>query len=481
MQQSVNALDDVAKKISQAAAITNNEGTIFSTNKEFDRIFATSISSVDLQPLLIKAQASKTSKVEKRIETTVGSFKVDLISLISDTEEAKWLFIFLPEKKDFIKEKFASLKNLYRSFVGNSFELLFRTSLDDKLIFSNKLFIQSFGFKLYSDVKGNLAASIFEDALIYEQLKNRVLKEGTITHATVFFRGPDGKRLTGLANCQVYSNERGIPLLNWTVLNISDRIEYEDRLKSKSEQLERINLQMEKFLYSTSHDLRSPITSILGLVNLLRMETKDIIVLDYISKIEASAAKLDKTIKDILTYSKTTYQRTKSERIEFEPLVWKVWNHYQENPNLRKINLQVTIKGDSHFFTDAERIEIIIDSILSNSIYFYDANKTRSFVKISIEINDHQARIEFADNGIGIGKAYLENIFTMFYKATHLSKGAGLGLFIVREALNQLNGAIQVQSEIGFGTVFLITLPNDHKGRLINRKLHLLQPQSKLL
>ncbi len=254
-------------------------------------------------------------------------------------------------------------------------------------------------------------------------------------------------------------------------LQIIEEMTANDLLRGK--ELSKLNLQMEKFLYSTSHDLRSPITTILGLVNLLRIETKDNTVLEYVSKIEMSANKLDKTIKDIMTFSRTAYQRIRSEHIDFESILWKVWHSFESEQAFRKINITIKMNGDNPFYSDMQRIEIIFDKILTNTIHFYDANKVSPFINIQISISDELAQIEFIDNGIGIGRTYLDHIFTMFYKASHLSRGAGLGLFIVKETTAQLKGKIKVESEIGFGSVFSITIPNDSKGKLINRKMQL--------
>ena len=241
----------------------------------------------------------------------------------------------------------------------------------------------------------------------------------------------------------------------------------------RGEELSKLNLQMEKFLYSTSHDLRSPITTILGLVNLLRLETKDHVVLEYVLKIEQSANKLDKTIKDIMTFSRTAYQRIKSDRINFEAILWKVWHSFWSEEAFKKIKFTIQLTGDTPFYSDIQRMEIIFDKILANTIQFYDPHKASPFIKIQIRINHEQAQIEFIDNGIGIGEAYLDHIFTMFYKASHISTGAGLGLFIVKETTAQLRGKIKVESEIGFGSVFRITIPNDPKGKLISKKMQL--------
>lgn len=372
-------------------------------------------------------------------------------------------------------EKLASLKNLYRAFFDNTFELIFRTSPEDRIVFSNRPFNLSFGFESGRRAKAIDATQVFEVVADYHALKAQVVKENKLTHKMVFFKQPGGQRLTGLVNCQLYNDEKGIPMLNWTVLDISDRVEYETRLQHQNEELAKVNSQMEKFLYSTSHDLRSPLTSILGLVNLMRVDTKDKTILDYVNKVEISATKLDKIIRDIMTFSRATYQRMRSERIDFEPFIWKVLNNYRDDPASRKISIKVNVEGEGQYYNDPERIEIILDNLIRNAIHFYDPNKSKPFLRIQAVLTDQLVKLEFADNGIGIGQHHMENIFTMFYKASHLSKGAGLGLYIVKETLSQVQGSITVESEIGFGSVFRVSIPNDHKGRLINRKLHLQQ------
>ncbi|NOS54968.1 MAG: PAS domain S-box protein [Cyclobacteriaceae bacterium] len=263
---------------------------------------------------------------------------------------------------------------------------------------------------------------------------------------------------------------------NEELLKTLKQVQHMDEVdKKKNLLLAKANKQIQKFLYSTSHEFRSPLTSILGLVNLMRMETSDSITLDYVSKIEASAYKLDKIIKDIMNYSRTTYQRIKSEHIDFGPTIWKLVNKYQADPSLSKIKVEVKTEGISQFYNDVDRVELTIDNVIRNAINYYDQKKVHPFIKIQVDLSDKQVKIQIADNGIGIGKDHCEHIFTMFYKATSISKGAGLGLFIAKEALEQLKGSISVESEVGFGSVFQLTIPNDHKGKLINRKLHLQQ------
>lgn len=230
---------------------------------------------------------------------------------------------------------------------------------------------------------------------------------------------------------------------------------------------------MEKFLYSTSHDLRSPLTTIMGIINLIRMEAKNKGMVEYADKIEQSTHKLDKIIRDIISFSKTTYQNIHSGKIDFESLIWKIINSHCGDEHFGKLKIQVVVTGESLFYSDSDRLEIILDNLIRNAIHFVDVNKTHSFLNVSVSLSPEFAAIEVHDNGIGIAAQYFDSIFNMFYKATVHSKGAGLGLYIAKEGIEQLGGSITVSSEVGFGSVFRVVIPNSPKGKLINRKQQL--------
>lgn len=355
----------------------------------------------------------------------------------------------------------------------NSFILTLHTSEDDKLLFGNKLFSQSF---LIEHIDSNAdVKNLFEEPSRYLALKEKLLARKEVSNETIHFKKRNGQRLTGLTNCQAHFDEHGRTFLNWSILDISTQVENERNLEIKNEQLAKVNSQMERFLYSTSHDLRSPLTSILGLVNLLKAETKERTLLEYVSKIENCTLKLDNIIKDIMSFSKTNYQRVRSVKIDLEQLIWKVINSYSIFPDFAKIYFEVKVSGDSLFYSDHDRIEIVLNNLIRNSIIFFDHHKMRPFIRVSVNIGHSEVSMEIIDNGIGIPVQHQNNVFNMFYKASDRSRGTGLGLYIVRESLQQLKGKIRLESEVGFGTVFRCCIPNDTKGMLINRKLRLKQ------
>lgn len=458
-----------------AMALTDEHANVLISNPLFIKTLIQLPSQAELFLLLQNSEKEgyHSGPVSIPFTTAHHTVLLTLFKLPEKSGGASYMWVASSQMEIVLHQKISSLKNLYRSFIDTSFELIFRTSLSGTIMFANRLFLRSFGFENYRKIKGSSIQLLFDDPSYYEHLQKQLLESKRVSSETILFHRADGTVLTALVNCHLYHDEAGGTVLNWTMLDISHQIESENALKSNNDQLAKVNRQMEKFLYSTSHDLRSPITSILGLVNLMRLESKDVSILDYVAKIESSTMKLDKVIRDIMSFSRTTYQRLTSERIDFNLLIWKVINGHRTDPAVSKINFEVKTSNVFPFYSDAGRIDIIIENIIRNAIHFYDVNKSRPFIQVNISTGKLNVRIEIIDNGIGIGQQHIDHIFDMFYKASHLSKGAGLGLYIVKETIEKLHGTIAIESEIGFGTVFRVSIPNDHKGKLISRKLQL--------
>lgn len=230
-------------------------------------------------------------------------------------------------------------------------------------------------------------------------------------------------------------------------------------LESKNENLSKLNFELDRFVYSASHDLRAPLSSILGLINLAKteMDLKEIQLLHQM--MEVSVKKLDEVIKDIIDYSKNARADIVPELIDFHKLIPEMVANFAYSPEAMKIKFNIDIDGNTPFYSDIKRLKMIFNNLLSNSIKYADLNKAQPFVGISVSLSPKEAKIHVKDNGIGIKPEYLGNIFNMFYRATEYSKGTGLGLFIVKEIVSKLNGQISVKSEYSFGSEFILQFP----------------------
>lgn len=128
----------------------------------------------------------------------------------------------------------------------------------------------------------------------------------------------------------------------------------------------------------------------------------------------------------------------------------------------KDVTLNLDIQLESTFISDLGR-EIIMNNLISNAVKYHDNKNNDSFDSIKIRCNQTKAIIEVTDNGIGIAQKNHEEIFKMFHRATALSTGSGLGLYIVSEALEKLGGTIQLESELGKGSTFSLSIPNNIK------------------
>jgi signal transduction histidine kinase len=152
----------------------------------------------------------------------------------------------------------------------------------------------------------------------------------------------------------------------------------------------------------------------------------------------------------------------RNERIDFSEIVNDITANlkYRSGISDHDIDVRVNIQSDGYFYSDKNRIIIILNNLISNAIRYANPGAAEPFVAIKITTNEREADIVIEDNGIGIDKAFHEKIFEMFYRVSHNSVGSGLGLYLVKECLKKLSGTIKVESEKGKGTAFYISIPN---------------------
>jgi signal transduction histidine kinase len=241
---------------------------------------------------------------------------------------------------------------------------------------------------------------------------------------------------------------------------ISDRKKNEEAIKKHNEELKKANQELDNFVYRVSHDLKAPISSAKGLINIAQKETELERVHTCLELLGNSMDKLDSFILDILDYSRNSRLAIEPQQIDFDHLVKDTLSNTRFLQLERNIEIETVIKDDIDFYSDRRRLVFIFNNLISNAIRFSDKKKKKSYLHISIEVKKQYVQINFSDNGIGIKSEHLKHIFNMFYRATEEQVGSGLGLYIVKEALDLLHGEIKVKSEFGEGTRFYLKIPN---------------------
>ncbi|GHN02912.1 hypothetical protein WSM22_44010 [Cytophagales bacterium WSM2-2] len=242
--------------------------------------------------------------------------------------------------------------------------------------------------------------------------------------------------------------------------DITQQREAEDLLKAKNEELTKINSELDQFVYSASHDLKAPLMSIKGLVNMIKIDPEKEKLDHYLGLIENSILKLNNFITDIIHYSRNSRMEVMPSKINFRELVKESIDSLKYMQDAELVRSIINIHDDKPFYSDHSRLLIIFNNIISNAVRYQDKGK-ESFLQIDITNETDKTVIKFTDNGVGIAEEFLENIFKMFFRASHGSKGSGLGLYIVKSTIDKLNGKISVSSKLGEGTQFRIEIPNN--------------------
>ena len=233
--------------------------------------------------------------------------------------------------------------------------------------------------------------------------------------------------------------------------------------EEENEKLQKANSELDKFVYSVSHDLRAPLSSINGIIELTEDETSDPLVLDHCKMLKGSVRKLDDFIQDILEYSKNARAEIKKQDINFDEMLRDITTNlkHMSGNHKRPVDISFEVNDPHPFVSDKSRISILLNNLISNAIRYQNPSTDKPFVDVKINMSDTETGIIIRDNGIGISKENHQKIFDMFYRISDNSVGSGLGLYIVKEVVDKLNGQIAIESELGSGTTFNIVLPNN--------------------
>lgn len=243
-------------------------------------------------------------------------------------------------------------------------------------------------------------------------------------------------------------------------IDVTEKRVAEQKFKEQYIELEKINKELDKFVYSASHDLKAPLSSILGLVNVARMEQLSEAHAQYFNMIEKNISKLNGFILDIINYSRNARTELVKQRVDLEELIRNAIEDVQFMNGFNKIKVHCEVKAPAPFYSDERRLKVIMNNLLSNAISYHLLNRPEPYIQIKMTVNKKQLVLQVIDNGQGIRKEYLSRIFDMFYRASDNSKGSGLGLYIVKEIVARMGGMISVESQEMHGAAFTVTLPN---------------------
>jgi two-component system sensor histidine kinase/response regulator len=231
-------------------------------------------------------------------------------------------------------------------------------------------------------------------------------------------------------------------------------------LSVKNDELQKAYNELNKFAYSVSHDIRGPLSGILGAINLAR-EIDDIEELkEMLYLMEKSVKKLDTYVLSMHDYYSLQRGELKITEIDFNKVIDELKTIFIVNAKINNVAFNANVRQDEIFRSDYAPLRLILNNLLSNAFKYQDRNSNNKSVELIVEVRNSVATIYVKDTGIGILGSHVSEIFNLFYRSNSLEVGSGFGLYNVKGALLKLNGEIEVKSILHQGTTFKVTIPS---------------------
>jgi len=231
-------------------------------------------------------------------------------------------------------------------------------------------------------------------------------------------------------------------------------------LEEYKDKLEQSNEELSQFAYRTSHDLKAPLFSILGLTDLISEDLKD---KDYeevrknIDKITILAKRLETLIADIINLTRIDYVGEEKEEIDLVQELKEVEEKLSGLIKENHVDIVLNVDSDKMILIQKTFLRQVLENLISNSVKYCDKNKPERFVEIKVLQNAAGTEIMVRDNGIGIDSKFHSELFGMFKRFhSDITFGTGLGLYLVRKHLEKMNGRVEFESQVGQGTTFFI-------------------------
>lgn len=460
-------------------AICNEDLIIISANRLFARFLGVDkrdmtgksiLELIAFEDISMRKQALKNRKLADGMHAkgiairTLGGTRATIDFWLRPIESDLFLLYFNRSSRQ--KFLFSNVYDLKDSVRKSQMEAIFRETYDHLLIYCNEAMIRMFGYTSSAHINSFFNSDAFAQDGERQRLLAMLAAHGQLEDERVLCKRADQSNFWGLFNCKIIE-KNGELFFDGVIVDITEQLKREELLRERADALEKINGELDRFLYSASHDIRAPISSMRGLITLMNMESEPG---TYMKMLEISLNKLDNFVSELTLFSQNKRQRVNSEEIDFPDIINRIFSKMRTHPGFESINLETEFRLDTVFFSDMFRIELVLEQIIKNSYEFHDSTKSSRFILVQVHALADKAILDIADNGTGIPKAHIGKVFDMFYRASNQTKGAGIGLYITREAITLLKGTISIFSEFGVGTSIRIELPNAMKGKLIARK-----------
>jgi signal transduction histidine kinase len=292
----------------------------------------------------------------------------------------------------------------------------------------------------------------------------RIVKNGYSHIPFIFVSGTIGEELaveTLREGAIDYVLKDNLDKLEHSIKRALEEIKERERRKQAEKQLQSKIHELKTLVYRISHDFRSPLCSIEGVLSLIRdSETQSHEEMkEYITLIAKVVTKMGGIITNLNSFQYIYADEVNIEATTLEGLKSKLIENISNIPGYSEVDLDISVTGKPEIFLEYNLLIAICYNLIHNSITFSDKNKKHQQIRCDIECFENTVSVVVEDNGIGIPDEIKGRVFEMFFRGSTRSRGAGLGLFITKEILERLNGQIKVESREESGTRISILIP----------------------
>ena len=217
------------------------------------------------------------------------------------------------------------------------------------------------------------------------------------------------------------------------------------KVKEKTASLEKVNREMEHFIYKTSHDIRGPLATLKGVTSVAMMDVKDPKAIEYFQRLDLTATKLNRVLSRLLIINQVNQAIIAIEPLHINQMVDEIIAQETRSGLPPRMKIIKEIPHDMVFHSDRQLLGIILSNLIDNAIKYYsDSERLDPFVRITAEMKNDELHIHVLDNGLGVTETDRDKIFQLFYRGNERSETGGVGLYLCRLATERLQGRIGV-------------------------------------
>jgi signal transduction histidine kinase len=360
---------------------------------------------------------------------------------------------------------YLKLKNYERALGDLNESLRIQIEMGDKLGIAmayNKLGLLYHGLQNYDESKKYLLLALqtseqFNIRFIrYKSLYNLHLVEKSVgknEEALHYLQ-----RYIDIKEATINANTANV-IKSYEAISRIEALEREAKVqKEKTDIIEKKNAELDSFFYRVSHDLKGPIASLLGLHNLIKLEVKDESSRHYFDMYQSQITRINNVVMDLINLTRMNHLEENKIKIDFKSLIDECIQAYHYLNNFKAINFIKEIDERLEFYSEWAIVNTILQNLIENAIKYSRTDKD-PFVRISVRNERGFLKIEVEDNGVGIPADFQSKVFNMFFRANDRIQGTGLGLYILKRAVERLNGTVDFVSDTFHGTTFTVLLP----------------------